>query len=130
LAGNEETIFEDSIGLAIGLGGDGLLRSNFDTTSFSDFGLVTRADFGPVSSVPLGLGDVTFGATSIFSVPWTAFIGGASALRSDPQPPKKEIPAKERTAATVHERFARIESLRLLTYYNLLHNHRVFLLFF
>jgi hypothetical protein len=117
LAGKEETIFDDSPGLAISLGGDALFRSNFDPGSFSDFGLVTTADFGPVSSAALGLGDVTFGATAIFSVPWAAFIGGASALRSDPQPPKKEIPAKERTAATIHERFVRIESLRLLICY-------------
>jgi hypothetical protein len=117
LAGNEETIFDDSPGLAIGFGGDDLFRSNFDPTSFSDFGLVTTADFGPVSSAALGLGDATFGAAAIFSVPWAAFIGGASALRSDPQPPKKEIPANPRTAATVHERSVRMESLRLLTYY-------------
>ena len=79
---------------------------------FPVLGFLKWAIPGGVSSAVSGLGEVTFGAVAVFSASGAGIAGGASALRCDPQPPKKEIPANPRTAAAVHERFIRMESLR------------------
>jgi hypothetical protein len=99
----------------------------FAPRSLSGFGLFKTGDSDSISSAAFGLGAVTSGAAAVYSALGGGIAGGAAALRSDPQPTKKEIPANPRTAAAIHERFNRIESLHLLIrYLNLSHKHSLF----